>query len=116
MKFGHRGHFWSSLVPVAIVCDGQVERLEGEKLALRKQLVSHRHISDPSGRERGGRERKRDGREMEREGEGEDTDDAQGSNLQLIVEQLRTQVYKYSVHTIQWSLQNNEHFVNNTSI
>ena len=93
------GSYWYSFV-----CDGQVERLEGEKLALRKQLVSHRHISDPSGRERGGRERERDGGEMEREGEGEDTDDAQGGNLQLIVQQLRTQVYEYSVHTTQWNL------------
>ena len=95
--FGEIWSQWSFLVKFgsywySIVCDGQVERLEGEKLALRKQLVSHRHISDPSGRERGGRERERDGGEMEREGEGEDTDDAQGGNLQLIVEQLRTQV------------------------
>ena len=62
---------------LAAVLSVQVERLEGDKMVLRKQLLSHRHTtSDPARKERGR----------------EETDDAQGGDLRLTAEQLRTQV------------------------
>ena len=78
----------------------QVERLEEERLALRKQLVAKRHTSPADRvreRERGGeRERERGGeRERERDRGGrEETDDGWISkdDYESLVNQLRAQV------------------------
>ena len=83
----------------------QVERLEEERLALRKQLVAKRHTSLAPAERGGERERERGrggervrererGGEREREGGREETDDGWISKdeYESLVNQLRAQV------------------------
>ena len=71
-----------------------MERLEEEKLALRKQLLAQRHTSSElTGREGGRASRAAGGK---REEEREETDDALGDDPRMVIEQLRTQVHRYA--------------------